>query len=299
MTSLPPAYVHPGPPPEPPEYPEGLPPLRTGAATWKWWTAFVALALAFAVPIVFGIIAGVAVAASGGDLEELPAGVLIGLTFVQDIGFILAPILVATWFATRPRLEDFGLGRPGRVWVAVGLTAAIYVGFIIFSAAWVSVLGIDSQDTLPDELGVDDATVNLVLVLLLVTIMAPVAEEILFRGYVFRAMRNATPYWVAAIISGVIFGGIHLGSSPVGFIVPLMVLGAGLALLYQWTGSLYAPVALHALNNAIAFGASQDWTWGIPVTIVGAVTVSLLALVALARVLGPRRAAAAGIVAAR
>lgn len=298
MTSLPPAYVHPGPPPEPPEYPEGLPPLRQGPDTWKWWTGLLVLALAFSVPIVLGIFAGIGIAVSGGDLEDdMPSGVLIALTFAQDIGFILAPLLMAGWFAARPKAEDFGLAPPRRPWIALALLLGIYLTFVVLSGLWVEALGIDSEDQLPDELGVDESVINLVLVLFLVTVMAPVAEELLFRGYVYRALRNGTGMWVAALLSGVIFGGIHLGSSPVGFIVPLCILGVGLALLYQWTGSLYAPVALHAFNNSIAFGVSQDWGWEIPVTIAGSIVVSLLALKLLAGVLGTRRAAAAGIVA--
>ena len=299
MTSLPPAYVHPGPPPEPPEYPEGLPPLRQGADTWKWWTGLLVLAFAFTVPIVLGIIAGIGIAATGGNLEDdMPSGVLIALTFAQDIGFILAPLLMAGWLAARPKAEDFGLAPPSRPWNALLVLIGIYFTFVLLSGIWVEALGIDSEDQLPDELGVDESVVNLVLVLFLVTVMAPVAEELLFRGYVYRALRNGTGIWVAALLSGAIFGGIHLGSSPVGFIVPLCILGVGLALLYQWTGSLYAPVALHAFNNSIAFGVSQDWDWQIPASILGSIVVSLLALKLLAGVLGSRRSAAAGIVTA-
>lgn len=299
MTSVPPpAYVHPGPPPELPERPEGLPPLRTGADRWKPWTAWLAIAAALAVPLVLGIFAGAGVAAAGGSLEELPPGVLIGLTFAQDVGFIAVPLLLAAWLATRPTAMDFGLRRPDRVWVAIGLLFAVYVGFIVLSGIWVEALGIEQRDTLPDELGVKDSTVNLVLVLILVTVMAPVAEEFLFRGYIFRALRNWRGVWPAAILSGVLFGAIHIGSSPVGFIVPLAILGIGLALLYHWTGSLYLPVALHALNNSIAFGASQDWGWQIVATVPVATAVSLGALRLLARVLGHGQAAAVGITSA-
>ncbi|MBJ7331733.1 MAG: CPBP family intramembrane metalloprotease [Solirubrobacteraceae bacterium] len=289
MTSVPPpAYVHPGPPPDRPERPEGLPPLVEGADAWKPWSAWVAVVAALTVPIVFGIVAGLGVAIAGGDLTDMPAGVLIALTFLQDVGFIAVPLLIASWIASRPTARDFGLRVPERKWRAVGLIAAVYLGFIVLSAIWVGVLGIDEKDSLPDELGVKDSSLNLILVLLLVTMVAPVAEEMLFRGYMFRALRNWKGVWPAALLSGMTFGGIHLGSSPVGFVVPLMVFGVGLALLYQWTGSLYAPVALHALNNSIAFGATQDWEWQIPVTIAGSVTASLLALWLLARFLGPR-----------
>lgn len=295
MTSLPPAYVHPGPPPEPPEYPEGLPPLKSGADTWKWWTGLLVLLVAFSFPLVLSIFAGVGVAVAGGDLQNLPPGVLIGLGFGQQSGFIVAPLLVAAWFATRPKLEDFGLAPPARPWVMIGLILAVYVGFVVISGLYINLFGFEARDTLPDELGVDESVVNLVLVLILVTVGAPVAEEILFRGYVYRALRNGIGVAWAAILSGIMFGSIHLGSSPTEFIPPLCLLGIGLGLLYQWTGSLYAPVALHAFNNAIAFGVSQDWTWEIPLTIVGSIAVSLLSLKLLADALGSRRSAALGV----
>lgn len=296
MTSLPPAYVHPGPPPEPPEYPEGLPPLKIGAATWKPWTGLLVLVLAFSVPLVLGILAGVAIAIAGGSLEDdLPSGVLIGLTFAQDIGFILVPLLAATWFAARPRSEDFGLAPPRRAWLAVGLVIAVYVGYVVISGIYVNAFGFEAEDQLPDELGVNESNLNLVVVLVLITVMAPVAEEMLFRGYLYRALRNGLGVAGAAIASGMIFGGIHLGSSPTEFIPPLMLLGVGLALLYQWTGSLYAPVALHAFNNAIAFGVLIEWTWQIPLLILGSITVSLLALRLLGSTLGTRRSAALGV----
>lgn len=296
MTSVPPpVYVHPGPPPELPERPEGLPPLRTGADTWKPWTAWLALAASLAVPLTLGLVAGVFVMAAGGDVEELPPGVLIGLTFGQDVGFIVVPLLLAAWLAMRPTAADFGLRTPNRVWRSIGLLLAVYVGFIVLSGLWVEGLGIEQRDTLPDELGVDDSTVNLVLVLFLVTVMAPVAEEILFRGYIYRALRNWKGVWPAALLSGALFGGIHISSSPIGFIVPLAILGVGLALLYHWTGSLYLPVALHALNNSIAFGASQDWTWQIAATIPAALAVSLGSLWLLARPLQRRRTGAVAV----
>lgn len=287
MTTLsPPVNVHPGPPPDPPERPEGLPPRIVGADRWKPWTAILVLVVALAAPLVLGIVAAVGVAIAGGDVEELPPGVLIALTFAQDVGFILAPLMVAGWFASRPRARDFGLTMPARPWVALAILAGVYFGFLAFSGIWISALGIDQEDQLPNELGVDDSTAALVLVLVLVTIVAPVAEELLFRGYMYRALRNWRGIVPAAVISGAIFGGIHAGSSPVGFLVPLAALGVGLALLYEWTGSLVLPVALHAINNSIAFGVSQDWTWEIAVTVVGATAASLGGLWLLGRGLG-------------
>ena len=65
-------------------------------------------------------------------------------------------------------------------------------------------------------------------------------------------------------------GAVHAVSSPVGFLVPLALFGFGLCLIYAWTRSLYPCIALHALNNALAFGSSEHWSWQIPVVVAGA-----------------------------
>jgi membrane protease YdiL (CAAX protease family) len=72
------------------------------------------------------------------------------------------------------------------------------------------------------------------------------------------------------VISGLVFGGVHAGSAPALDLLPLAALGFGLCLLYQYTGSLYPCIAVHSLNNSIAFGSLEDWDWQIPVLMVAA-----------------------------
>jgi hypothetical protein len=111
-------------------------------------------------------------------------------------------------------------------------------------------------------------------------VVAPICEEFLFRGYIFTALRNWHGTLPAALITGVIFGGVHAGSAPALDLVPLAALGFGLCLLYRYTGSLYTSIAAHSLNNSLAFSSLENWGWQIPVLIVGA----LLAIAALAAV---------------
>ena len=89
--------------------------------------------------------------------------------------------------------------------------------------------------------------------------LAPIAEELFFRGFCFTALRRTLGMLPAAVLTGIIFGAIHLGGTDIEFIVPLMVFGFFLCLLYVWTDSLLPCIVLHALNNALALGVSQDW----------------------------------------
>ena len=160
---------------------------------------------------------------------------------------------------------SFGL-RPARLWSSAGWLALTWFGFFLFSVIWVAAPGITEKDDLPEQLGADKSTAALVAVALLVCVVAPVAEEVFFRGYFFTALRNWRGVWPAAIITGLVFGAIHAGSAPVWYLVPLAVFGFGLCLLYWKTGSLYPCIALHTINNSIAFGVTQSWDWQIPLS---------------------------------
>lgn len=78
-------------------------------------------------------------------------------------------------------------------------------------------------------------------------VVAPVEEEVLFRGVVYAGLRARWGGVVAAAVSAVVFGVIHLPA----VIVPT-VLGVVLAALFSRTGSLWPGVLVHVLNNGLA-----------------------------------------------
>lgn len=279
MTSVPPPHAappepaaHPS-PPDLPELPAGLEPTPR-APGWRWWSAIVGFVAAFAAATVFGaIVFGVS-----GDFEDPPAAANILATVIQDVCLVVTVVLFAA-LVERPRPWQFGLRRPRSVKTAVGLTILAYVVFLVFTAVWLTLIGrSDTQDDLPDELGADDSTVALLAVAFLVTVLAPISEEMFFRGFFFPSLRNSWGLWPAAGFTGLVFGAIHGGSSDIAFLLPLAFLGFVLCMLYQRTGSLYPCIALHCVNNSIAFGASQDWTWQVPLLL----AVSLVVIAAAA-----------------
>ena len=135
-----------------------------------------------------------------------------------------------------------------------------------------------TKEKLLEQLGANEGTALLLLSAALTCVMAPICEEILFRGFVYSALCNWRGPWPAAILTGLAFGGIHAGSAPAVDLVPLGVLGFGLCLLYRWTGSLYPCIAAHSLNNSLAFGALESWGWQIPLLMAAAL--ALIALLA-------------------
>ena len=81
----------------------------------------------------------------------------------------------------------------------------------------------------------------------LACVVGPIAEELFFRGVVYSVLRQRTSRVVAMLISGTVFAAIHM--TVVGFL-PILVLGCLLADLYERTGSLASPLAVHILHNS-------------------------------------------------
>ena len=94
----------------------------------------------------------------------------------------------------------------------------------------------------------------------MVICVAPVAEEFFFRGFFYRALRSRWSVLGAAAIDGLLFGVIHYdfaGADALLILPPLAILGFIFCLVYERTGSIYPTIAMHSLNNAIAFGVHR------------------------------------------
>jgi CAAX protease family protein len=88
------------------------------------------------------------------------------------------------------------------------------------------------------------------LVFVSAAIVAPVAEEIIFRGYFYKAFRDRFKPSYAIVLSAALFSVLHLELLAT---AQLFVIGIALAYVYEKTGNLMAPITLHVLNNAVAF----------------------------------------------
>ena len=81
-----------------------------------------------------------------------------------------------------------------------------------------------------------------------VTVWAPIVEEVVFRGCLYRHIRSRVPAVVAALGSALAFGLMH-GYELV-LLGPVLSLGLIFAMMREWRGSLVGPIVMHALHNA-------------------------------------------------
>ncbi|MBV9607382.1 MAG: CPBP family intramembrane metalloprotease [Solirubrobacterales bacterium] len=254
---------------------------------WPIWTAPAAVLTGLVVGI-FGSVLVAGIGAAAGSSKNAPAVNLIS-DFVFDVGFVVTALYYAS-LRGRPRPEDFGYRR---IALALGIGACVAggIGYYIVTAAYQSLVHLHGSDKLPQSLGVGSSTAALIGAGVFVCVVAPIAEEFFFRGFIFGALRrwhvviggHDIGIWLAAAVTGILFGLAHTGSAAAQYLIPLGFLGFVLCLVRWRTGSLYPCMALHSINNALALGVNQlHWDVGpilallaASVTVVGAITLPL------------------------
>lgn len=95
--------------------------------------------------------------------------------------------------------------------------------------------------------GTTRGTLAGVLLVVLATLWAPLAEELIFRGALYRALRERLPVILAAALTALAFGVMH--GYPLLMLGPVIGLGLGFSLLREWRDSLIAPMVAHCLHN--------------------------------------------------
>lgn len=170
--------------------------------------------------------------------------------------FSLGMTVGLPWLALRSRTtkEDLGLTRYPS-WLDLLLAPSSFIVYALASslllALAASLLPFIDIDQVQD-VGFSQLTTGyeLLLAFIALVVVAPIAEEILFRGYLFGKLQKHVPVWVAIIMTSLLFGIIH-GAWNVG--IDTFVLGVVLCLLRIVSGSLWPSILLHMIKNGLAF----------------------------------------------
>lgn len=227
-------------------------PPQPGIPTWPYlkidflWAGFI-----------FIVFTGLSLGNASVDPEKIQydANTLLG-----SIGFHLTlatlTVLVVLW-RIKP-VQWLGLHWPKWPWVFLIAPAVVISMWMVFGALqfagymkWMESLGVDVvQDSVQLLQKATDPTV-LILMAVAAVLVAPVCEELVFRGYLYPVMKKFAGPWIAAICSGLIFAAAH-GS--LAALLPLFIFGIVLAVLYEKTGSIWAPIAVHFCFNGATVG---------------------------------------------
>ncbi len=165
----------------------------------------------------------------------------------------------------------YRIGRHRRVWELLGLkwhrvAACVGQGIAGFGVAvallviTLSVLGqfgieriVPLAPKAPLEMFLETRSpLTFAVYFLLVGILAPVVEELIFRGFVYPGLRRMMTVPAAALASALVFAAVHV-AVPVGSLLAITLIGVVLAYLYERSGSLIAPMITHAMYNSFVF----------------------------------------------
>ena len=198
-----------------------------------------------------------AVAGGADNVEEDPEALAV---VIGGSGVLQLMMLVA--------VNLFAVGKYGLGWSAVGLRlpergwwlpVPLVIGsWIIMSTYFLALaaVGVTPDTDLPEA--AYSYTAPIVALAVLSVGVAPVAEEIFFRGFVFGGLRGRLPVAVAALASGLLFGVVHVFNPGAFFLIPpITLVGALFALGYHYSRSLIPPMIAHFIFNAVSLA------WGL------------------------------------
>ncbi|NUN50575.1 MAG: CPBP family intramembrane metalloprotease [Candidatus Brocadiae bacterium] len=189
------------------------------------------------------------------------------LSFALSIGSAAATVALAWWLlCRRPGKPVAALGlrlprwRPHLVLLplaAYPLSISLIILAVLFQVLALGQPLAPPQASVQAMRAIQDPALK-ALAVLAVAVVAPIAEEILFRGVLFRALRLRWGVFPAMLVSAAIFSAVHLDLLHA---LPIFMLGLVLAFITEESGSLIPGITLHALVNGITLWV----TWSFPV----------------------------------
>jgi membrane protease YdiL (CAAX protease family) len=211
-------------------------------SNWGPYVGVLGVLLALVTGVVLAVPAVIAGHRPHGHLTDAANAVV---QFLAELSFLLVPIGIACWKGASFREALRRLGwrrfRPSAIkWMLASIGA-----YLLFSIVYIAIFGVPHQKDIAEDFGAVPVQV------LLIAVAAPICEETCFRGMLFGGLRERLPRLAAALISALVFGGLH-ATTGLSAVPVLVAFGFILALLYEKTGSIVPGILLHMLNNSVA-----------------------------------------------
>lgn len=172
--------------------------------------------------------------------------------FMSVFCFIgIALTILAIGFSDGKTWADFGFRTPSITWViGAVILAVVFLPIRIVLIATVAVLlGIGESETAAGPDGFDSLLIWVFFGFVFsAVIVAPLAEELFFRGVLYSWLRPFAGLIITVGISGFLFGLAHLDFL---MVVGNTVMGIVLGLSFEYSRSLWVPIIIHFVNNAI------------------------------------------------
>lgn len=184
----------------------------------------------------------------------------------QFVFTLLAEVVMFASIFLYLRRHGFGLKSIGLasfrfrylLYVLLGTLAYFFLYFIVVSVVATLVPGLNLEQE--QNIGFNDpaGAAQLVMVFISLVVLPPIAEETVFRGFMFTGLRSKLPFLISAVTTSVLFA---LGHLQIGQGTPLLwvagidtfVLSMVLCYVREKTGSIWPTIGIHMVKNFIAF----------------------------------------------
>jgi membrane protease YdiL (CAAX protease family) len=180
---------------------------------------------------------------------------LLSSQVVADILAVILVVVVPGKVFKKLQLKKQELGIKGGVmWRDIGLAI---VGFVAYMAVWIAVGMLMTAVPWFDVNEAQDlgfaglfGTAERLAGFVVLVVLVPIFEEVLFRGWMFGMLRKKLGFWLTAILVSLAFAMLH-GQVNVG--VNVFIMSMMMCFLREKTGTIYAAIILHSLKNLLAF----------------------------------------------
>ena len=213
---------------------------------FKVYEAVLALIIIIAFIISSGFIIGYV-------FPQINQGLLLVITsIIQTISFLFAAYIIAKKYTSNP-YYILGIKRAkidDLIIKGVGWGLILY--FLSVTLSLIVALFYQPEEDLQAVMQIlanePDSYIKLAIVFAIL-VLAPLGEEIFFRGFFYTALRKRFGVIIAVIVSGAVFAAMHLDIT--GFL-PLFGVGIGLAIIYQKYQNIWYNIITHAVFNSIS-----------------------------------------------
>lgn len=210
----------------------------------------------FLLALVFTLALNVLLISIGRDIADVASARVLNMAVIVIFNgtLIVACLLWARWAAPAGWRHELGAVHApvdGRILL---IMLAVMVGGMIWIEFLASMVGRQILENATSGVTLDGGPLARLLTVFAVVVAAPAAEEIFFRGFLQGRLRRGFGPCVAIVIASLAFASVHYNG---GILHPLgvLVLSLGCGYLRERTGSLWAPVLLHALNNSLVIAS--------------------------------------------
>lgn len=197
------------------------------------------LAIAPATYLLVGALALTVMRTAGADIDS------IDFTCAWDVAILVAGVAVMR--ETAARTERRKLSDKGQLAVIAFCVAMFFVAQCTATIVYTL-----TQDPAFARYAQTNTDAGVVQRALLTVVLAPVVEEVLFRGIVFRLVAKRSPLWVAALVSSAVFAATH---GTLVHMLPATLMGLTCCAVYALTGRLRCSVAVHVGYNVFSIYA--------------------------------------------